>query len=381
MTDAQDEDPKLITETIKSSFPHLTLNVLTTDFEAIAKPLLSEKAYIYGSSGSDALQALTANARDWSRVTFLPRVLRDVSTIDLSSTILGRKVRLPIFITPMGLMGMFHPDGEVALSKAAKRRGVGYVVSNATSKDQSEIVEAFKAESTNNDEGALFFQFYVPTDRKKAIATIIHARELGYNGLFITVDTPAVGKRVADRRLQARENLADGFADQMPKAPTATAGGRAAIGMLSSSLNWEDIKWMRKHWPGPIVVKGIQTAADAKIAADIGLQGVYLSNHGGRQLGSAPSAVRTLENIRLQCPEVFNKLEVFVDGSARSGEDVLKALCLGAKAVGVGRPFMWALAAYGQEGAERVVDSKLFMQLLSQCNVEILTNRNYSSRG
>lgn len=282
----------------------------------------------------------------------------------------------------MGLMGMFHSDGEAALAKASKKRGVGYLVSNATSKSHSEIKQAWdEAESaSNSDEGALFFQFYVPTDRKKAIATVVHARELGYKGLFITVDTPAVGKRVADRRLQARESLADGLADLVPKEPATTSGGRAARGFLSTSLNWEDIKWMREHWPGPIVVKGIQTAADAKIAADLGLQGIYLSNHGGRQLGSAPSAVRTLENIRFQCPEVFDKLEVFADGGVRSGEDVLKALCLGASAVGVGRPFMWALAAYGQEGAERVAESK-FLHSCNRCNLENVTDRDYSSRG
>lgn len=131
----------------------------------------------------------------------------------------------------------------------------------------------------------------------------------------------------------------------------------------NGALKWEDLAWIKEAWGGPLVLKGIQTAEDAKLAVDYGCEGILLSNHGGRQLHSAPSALSTLVEIRLHCPEVFDKLEVFVDGGLRDGADILKALCLGAKGVGVGRPFSYALSAYGAAGVDRCVDSKYFNRL------------------
>lgn len=174
-----------------------------------------------------------------------------------------------------------------------------------------------------------------------------------------------LGKRTADRRLQAEEALSLGVSvESVPQASegenpyTPGAGGRVVAGRVSARTTWDDLKWIREAWQGPIVLKGIQCAEDAKLAVEYGCQGILLSNHGGRQLHTAPSSLTTLLEIRTYCPEVLEKLEVYVDGGLRDGADILKAICLGAKSVGVGRPFFYAMAAYGAAGVERCIDSK-----------------------
>ena len=206
----------------------------------------------------------------------------------------------------------------------------------------------------------------MPVDRKKAIELMHIVKRCGYKGLWITVDTPILGKRTADRYLQAEEALAVGLAEESTaewetggdNAFAPAMGGRPVQGQLSPHTTWEDLEWIRKEWDGHIVLKGIQCADDAKLAMDYGCDGILLSNHGGRQMHTAPSALMTLLEIRTYCPEVLGKLEVFLDGGLRDGNDVLKALCLGATAVGVGRPFLYALGAYGAKGVERCVDGK-----------------------
>lgn len=305
--------------------------------------------------------------------------MRNVGDVDTRRKIFGHSSLYPFYVSPMGTIGAIHSDAEPAMVRGAVRKGAHMVVSTASTKSSEQIMQSYADEQARLKNGSptqLFYQYYMPVDREKAIELMHLVKKAGYKGLWITVDTPVLGKRTADRYLQAEEALAVGLTeeptaewetDSAPEKDNAAGsdnafapamGGRVVRGQLSPHTTWEDLEWIRKEWEGPIVLKGIQTADDAKLALEYGCDGILLSNHGGRQMHTAPSALMTLLEIRTYCPEVIGKLEIFLDGGLRDGNDVLKALCLGATAVGVGRPFLYALAAYGTKGIERCIDGK-----------------------
>lgn len=355
--------------------------VRATDFEAEAHKVLSRRSWVYITSSANSGLSLAGNLDAWSRVAFRPRVLRDVARVSARAALLGRPCAAPFFVAPMGTMGMSHPQGEYELARGLARRGVHAVLSTASSRTLEGIMDTYEAEVARVGAGGrgdgdgsspaarLFFQLYVPTDRQRALTLIAKVKRAGYAGLFITVDTPVLGKRTEDRRKQADEALADGIGDHSTTAQPVGAGNsenefapavgaRPVPGQISPSITWDDLAWIRAAWQGPIVLKGIQTAEDARLAAEHGCEGVLLSNHGGRQQHTAPSALATLLEIRTYCPEVLGRMEVYLDGGCRDGADVLKALALGATAVGIGRPFLYAMAAYGARGVEKLIDSK-----------------------
>ncbi|KAH9882047.1 hypothetical protein J1614_001218 [Plenodomus biglobosus] len=347
--------------------PHVSLCVSTTDFEKSAKVALPHKSYVYASGSANTGASLRGNLNDWERINFRPRVMRNVGDVDTRRKMFGYSSPHPFYISPMGTLGAIHPGAEPDLIIGAVRKGAHVVVSTASTKSSKQIMQSYVDEQArlNNDSPTqLFFQFYMPVDRKKAIELMHIAKRAGFKGLWITVDTPVLGKRTADRFLQAEEALAVGIEEQSTAGFEAggdndfapAMGGRPVQGQMSPHTTWEDLEWIRKEWEGPIVLKGIQCAEDAKLAMEYGCDGILLSNHGGRQLHTAPSALMTLLEIRTYSPEVLGKIEIFVDGGLRDGNDVLKALCLGATAVGVGRPFLYALGAYGTKGVERCVD-------------------------
>lgn len=347
--------------------PHVSLCVTTGDFEAPAKSVLPHRFWTYVSGSANSGLSLKGNLDDWARIRFRPRVLRDVGTVDMARSILGYKAPYPFYVSAMGTMGNIHPAAEPETVRGIVRKGLHGVISTASTKTPDEIMDSYRQEQSQVGDASpsvLFFQLYLPTDRGKAVALIKRAKAAGYKGIWLTVDTPVLGKRTADRRLQAIEALSMGLEqEQNPIRPPGgensfapAFGGRDVPGQLSPHTTWEDLEWIRDVWQGPIVLKGIQCADDAKLAMDYGCEGILLSNHGGRQLHSAPSALMTLLEIRTYCPEVLDKLEVYVDGGLRDGADVLKAICLGATAVGVGRPYLYALAAYGSRGVERCTD-------------------------
>jgi L-lactate dehydrogenase (cytochrome) len=353
----------------ENKIPHVSLMVSCPDFETAAKAVLPHKSYVYASTSANTGLSLKGNLDDWSRITFRPRVMRNVGSVDTSRSIFGHKSPYPFYISPMGTLGAIHPGGELEMVTGAVRKGAHIVISTASTKTSTQIMQTSIDENKKLDGASptrLFYQYYMPVDRTKAIELMQLVKKAGYNGLWITVDTPVLGKRTADRVLQAEEALAVGVADETTSewevgaenAFAPSMGGRPVSGQMSPHTTWEDLEWIRNEWPGPIVLKGIQTADDAKLAMEYGCDGILLSNHGGRQLHCAPSALMTLLEIRTYCPEVIGKLEIFVDGGLRDGSDVLKALCLGATAVGVGRPFMYALAAYGAQGVERCIDGE-----------------------
>ncbi|KAJ5391083.1 hypothetical protein N7509_006573 [Penicillium cosmopolitanum] len=350
------------TTTTKKPSTNLALCVTTDDFEAPAKEVLSEKSWVYVSSSASSGLSLKANLDDWSRINFRPRIMRSVSSINTNRAILGQTSQLPFFVSAMGTLGNAHPGAEPLLARGSTRKGLHMVVSTATSKPLEEIMDAHQEEQNilkNQSPSKLAFQLYVPVDRSKALSLIRRVKAAGYQSLWITVDTSVLGKRTADRYLQAQEALDQGAKERETAAENEFSpafGGRPVPGYLDPGLSWEDLAWIKQEWSGPIVLKGIQTVEDVKIAVEYGVQGVLLSNHGGRQIHSAPSALMTLLEIRTYYPEALDKLEVFLDGGLRDGADVLKALCLGATAVGVGRPYFYAMAAYGMEGIEKCTD-------------------------
>ena len=208
----------------------------------------------------------------------------------------------------------------------------------------------------------LFFQLYVNSDPEVTKTILRQVRDLGFKGLFITVDTPVSGKRNADSRFRAREDAEN---DLMVNSTAPPLGASEKVRLqaaasLSRSLNWADLLWIRKEWDGPIVLKGIQCVEDARKAAKMGVEGIYLSNHGGRQLDCAPSSLTTLMEIRTFCPEILDCCEIYMDGGLKRGGNIIKAICLGARAVGIGRPFLYAIAAYGVQGFVKAVSSKSF---------------------
>jgi L-lactate dehydrogenase (cytochrome) len=254
-----------------------------------------------------------------------------------------------------------HPDGELCLVKGAAHHQIGYAVSMASS-----VAPTVLMNCARELRGVLYYQLYVKKKRAQAEAIIKEAKELGFRALLVTVDTPVVGRREEDDRYRMEQGILS--IDSVASSLTCNTDddGRndedmvVPRGPYSSALDWDDLAWIQDAWGdrGPICLKGIATAEDAKIAAEAGIKSIYLSNHGGRQLDGSPSSLRTLLEIREYCPEVLEQCEVLLDGGVRRGSDVVKALCLGARAVGLGRPFLYALSAYGTPGVIKAIQSK-----------------------
>ena len=336
------------------------------DFEQTAKVVLSERAWTYYSSATEDLLSVRHNRTDWQRMTLRPRVLRDVRQVNLGQRILGHQSSLPIFIAPAALARLGHPDGELCLARGASALNIPYVVSSGSSVAPDELMRCIDAARPRS---CLSYQLYVKKSRSETLEAIRRARRLGFSTLLVTVDTPVVGKRDEDDRYKAREALSAGLFSAGSPAPASQLGhpttpiGTINRGPFSSSLDWNDLNWIRDAWGSerPLGIKGVTTAEDALLAVQHGLKIIYLSNHGGRQLDSAPSALTTLLDIRQKCPEVLQQAEILIDGGVRRATDVLKALCLGAKGVGLGRPFLYAMSSYGTEGVNKAIQSTCYL--------------------
>lgn len=333
------------------------------DFETEARKVLSEKAWIYYSSATDTLFSHINNRSSFSKVNLRPRVLRNVARVSMSRSIMGHRSSLPVFIAPAALAKLGHPDGELCLVRGAARHDVPFCSSTYSSVAHSELKQCLENEQrTNHDHGALFFQLYPSINKREGTLKLItEARRLGFKALVVTVDSAVIGKREEDERYKAKLDVDARLSNQPSAAPTPNPSGEPPVprGAHSSTLDWDDLVWIREAWGDrPIILKGIATVEDVVEASKRSVQGVYLSNHGGRQLDYAPSSLHTLLEIRLHRPDLFKKLEIYVDGGYRRGTDVIKALCLGARAVGLGRPFMYSLSGYGTEGVSRAIESK-----------------------
>ena len=333
--------------------PPLSAIINLDDFERAFERAGSQKANAYISGASNDLITLNANKTWWNKVWFRPRVMRDVSAVSTETRIMGCDVSMPVWICPMGIGKTAGPEGEKALGAGAATSGIIHCVSTTGSFDVVDIAAA--APKTQ----PFFFQLYVDKQRHKTEALLRKLDSMEQiKALFVTVDLAVVSKREADERIRVQDNISI-YSQNVWSSIDEKGGGlaRSTGSFIDSALSWDDLAWIRRHSKLPIIVKGIQSAADAKLSMDMGCAGIVVSNHGGRALDGSPGTVLVLLEIRRDCPEIFERMEVFIDGGVRRGSDVLKAICLGARGVGVGRPFQCSIN-YGKQGVETAAASK-----------------------
>ncbi|CAF9915461.1 hypothetical protein IMSHALPRED_002612 [Imshaugia aleurites] len=327
--------------------PELFKLISTQDFEDVARNTLTPKAWAFYSSAATDLVTHHWNSNIYRRIMLRPRVMRNVANVETRRSILGCPSSAPFFVSPAAMARLAHPDGELALARGCASEGLIQVISNNASYPLASVLSAG---ITNQP---FFFQLYVNADRAKTAQLLHKARELGVRAIFVTVDAHVPGKREADERIAA-DNVSSAISGAVASNDKKGGGmGRLMGQYIDKTLSWEDIPWIRETSGLPVVVKGIQSAADARTAVACGVQGIMLSNHGGRALDTAQPALLTLLELHRICPEIFQRCEVYVDGGVTRGTDILKALSLGATAVGIGRPFLYSLC-YGQEGVEHL---------------------------
>ncbi|KAI0702513.1 FMN-dependent dehydrogenase-domain-containing protein [Cytidiella melzeri] len=342
------------------------LNIV--EMEEVARKIVSSKAYAYFASAADDEITMRENARAFSRFYFIPRVMRRLSVMDTSTTILGYKSPIPMFVSAAALAKLGHPLGETNITIGAGRSGIIQMVSSNASLSFEEI-----ANSRVNPDQVLFFQLYKHRDNAKALERVREAERLGYKAIFLTVDAPIIGNRERDVRASWELEDINAVAKNQSKPDVPLTQSRVDAteeeidtnldGTVGQSLanddidmTWDEtIPWLRSVTKLPIVVKGIQCVEDAVLAAEAGVEGILISNHGGRQMEYALPSIEVLYRIRKQRPDLFDKMEIYVDGGVKRGTDILKAVCLGAKACGLGRPFLYAQSAYGAAGVIKII--------------------------
>ncbi|MEX1047427.1 MAG: alpha-hydroxy acid oxidase [Actinomycetota bacterium] len=323
------------------------------DYEKRAREKLPPVVYDYYAGGSGEEWTLRENHEAFSRWVIRPRVLVDVSQIDLSVSVLGREAKFPVLVAPTAFQRMAHPEGEVAAARAAERAGSVFTLSTIASSTIEEVAEATPA-------AAKWFQLYIYRDRDVTAELVKRAFEAGFDALVLTVDTPVLGLRDRDARNRfvlpegvELANLAGlGAGTKLPRVEGS--GLFAWVRELQDpAVTWDDIAWLRSLSPLPLALKGIMTREDARRAVSSGADAVIVSNHGGRQLDGTRATIAALPEV---AEEAGDRLEVLLDGGIRRGSDALKALALGARAVLVGRPVLWGLAVDGERGAYDVLE-------------------------
>ena len=333
--------------------PPLEAIINLDDFERAFEKAGAKKAWAYIHGASNDLLSLNANAEYWKKLWFRPRIMRKVKDINTKMKMFGQEVAMPVMISPMGVAKTAGDEGEQALGAGAAAGGIIHCISTASSFTPEEIVAS--APKTY----PFFFQLYVDRQRDKSEALLARIEKLDQvKAVFVTVDLAVVSKREADERIRETQIFSQYHGDTPSKIDKRGAGlARTTGNFIDWCLNWDDLGWIRKHTTKPIVVKGIQSAADAKMAMQLGCDGIVVSNHGGRALDGAPGTILILLELRRDCPEVFDKMEVYIDGGVRRGSDIVKAVCLGARGVGIGRPFQCAVA-YDTEGVATCCESE-----------------------
>ncbi|HET9521518.1 MAG TPA: alpha-hydroxy acid oxidase [Candidatus Limnocylindrales bacterium] len=324
--------------------------VSVAEFRDLALEVIEPAACDYIDGGAWDELTLTENEAAWRRYALRPRVLVDVSRIDPSTTILGGPAAFPVATAPMAAHGLAHPDGELATARAAAAAGIPFTLSTVSSRSIEEVAAAVPG-------GRRWFQLYTQLDPGRTRSLVERAAAAGYGAIIVTVDLPVLGYRERDRRSGFDLSVRLGnFADDGPThahhgEPPADSGYEVLEEQLARNLTWESLATIRSWSSLPLVLKGVLTAEDARLAVDHGVDAIVVSNHGGRQLDRVPAAIDVLEEIVAAVPGT----ELWVDGGVRRGLDIAIALALGARGVLVGRPLLWALAAGGQAGVERAL--------------------------
>jgi isopentenyl diphosphate isomerase/L-lactate dehydrogenase-like FMN-dependent dehydrogenase len=343
------------------------------DLRRLAQQRLPKVIFDYLDGGAEDEITLRENSRAFQEVYFRPRQAVATPKRDLRTKVLGTAIAFPALLAPVGYSRMMHPDGEAGAARAAGAAGTGYILSTISGYKLEDVRAATK--------GPCWFQLYMVGGREVAEDSIARAKQAGYGALVVTVDTPIAGMRERDSRngmkqLMGKNALAKlpyieeflahprwlaGFLRDggMPKLENIVVRGKGALALLDvtsalarTMVTWEDFKWMREIWTGPIVAKGVMIGDDARRAVDAGCAGVIVSNHGGRQLDCCDATLRVLPEV---VAAVRGQAEVLVDGGVRRGGDIAKAICLGAKAVLIGRAYAYGLAAAGEAGVTRAL--------------------------
>ncbi|KAK0508121.1 hypothetical protein JMJ35_009205 [Cladonia borealis] len=359
------------------------------EIEQLGSKQISRKAWAYYYSGGDDLVSKRLNNEAYRSILLRPRIFIDCEQCNTETTIIGCKVGLPIYVSPAAMARLAHPTGEAGIAKACSRFGALQMISNNASMAPEQI-------TSDAQPGQIFaWQLYAQIDRKKSEDMLARINKIpSIKFVVLTLDAPVPGKREEDER---SKNVASGLpiisAVQSRSASKPTEGGGGGIGKslfagTSPNLTWKNtLPWLAQHTKLPLVLKGIQTHEDAYLASlhTPQVKGIILSNHGGRALDTAPPAIHTLLEIHKYCPSVFQNLDVLVDGGIKRGTDVVKALCLGAKGVGIGRAPLWGLAAGGVEGVERTFEIlseelKTAMRLLGASRVADLNMQHINAR-
>ncbi|MGW0517592.1 lactate 2-monooxygenase [Crossiella sp. NPDC003009] len=333
-----------------------------TALEAMAKGLMDPGPFGYVAGGAGSGATMRANRAAFDHWRLVPRMLRDATQRDLSTTVLGRQLPAPVLLAPVGVQAIVHPDAESASARAAAALGLPMIMSTASSSTIEEVAEA-------SGEGPRWYQLYWPNDDEVCASILRRAKAAGFTALVVTLDTWTLAWRPADLD-QAYLPFLRGIGTAVPFSDPAFRAGLAKtpeedpqlailrwVGLFTGQdKSWDRLSFLREHWDGPIVLKGIQHVEDARRAADAGIEGIVVSNHGGRQVDGAIASLDALPGI---AEAVGDRLDVLFDSGVRTGADVLKALALGAKAVLLGRPWVYGLAHSGEAGVRHVLRSIL----------------------
>jgi L-lactate dehydrogenase (cytochrome) len=344
------------------------------DLRRMARARLPDAVFDYLDGGAEDEITLRRNEAGFGDYIFRPRHGVHVPAPDLSVTILGQKLAMPVLTAPIGYSKLMHPDGERGTARASGRKGIGFVLSTISGYSLETIAAAATA--------PLFLQVYLLGGRAAGEATLRRAAAAGYKGLFLTIDTPVAGMRERDTRNGMKELMGNDVLAKLKYLPDFFAHPRWLVKYLldskmktlpnvilpdgkpfaltdvgkaleTSVVTWEDLKWIRETWPGPIAVKGVLTGDDARRARDEGAHAVVVSNHGGRQLDRVATGLEALPEV---VAAVGGEMEVLMDGGIRRGGDIVKALALGAKAVLLGRGYAYGMAAAGEAGIDRALE-------------------------
>ncbi|XP_011035451.1 PREDICTED: peroxisomal (S)-2-hydroxy-acid oxidase-like isoform X1 [Populus euphratica] len=341
---------RLFGESASNQFEEMDQITNVMEYQEIARQKLPKMVYDYYASGAEDQWTLKENRNAFSRILFRPRVLIDVSKIDMSTTVLGFKISMPIMIAPSAMQKMAHPEGENATARAASAANTIMTLSSWATSSVEEVA--------STGPGVRFFQLYVLKERNVVAQLVRRAERAGFKAIALTVDTPRLGRREADIKnrfalppyltLKNFEGLDLGKMDKTDGSGLASYVAE----QTDRSLSWKDVKWLQTITSLPILLKGVLTAEDARLAVQNGAAGIIVSNHGARQLDYVPSTIIALEEV---VKAAQGRVPVFLDGGVRRGTDVFKAMALGASGIFIGRPVVFSLAADGEAGVRKVL--------------------------
>lgn len=335
------------------------------EFEISAKQRLAKQTFDYYASGASDELTVSRNIDALKRILLVPRILRDTSSINIKTQLLNIELPFPLFIAPTAFHALSHPEGEVETVKAANETGVPMIVSTMGTRSLEEIAQAATI--------PLWFQLYIYQERRITEQLVKRAEKAGYRALVVTVDTPIMGKREKDIRNgfklpagMSAKNFAMAGLTEVSDNENGSKVKNYTDKLFDKSLNWKDLDWLRSITHLPLIIKGIINPIDAELAVDSGLDAIIVSNHGGRQLDSMPASIEMLPVI---ADKVKNKIPLLIDGGFRRGTDLFKAIALGADAVLIGRPILWALSLKGRESIVRLLDiyRNEFIETMTLC--------------